>query len=73
MLIGSLRHCRGGLTCFTLASLVIAAQLFLLFGNTIFHHVIKLIEQANLGRRGGGEGGQVIIALDVLTVIHSLT
>lgn len=71
MLIGPLCHCRGGLTCFTVASREIAAQLFLLFGNTIFHHVIKLIEQANLGRQGGR--GQVIIALDLLTVIHSLT
>lgn len=57
MLIGSLCHRRGSLTCFMLASRAIAAQLFLLFGNTIFHHVIKLIEQANFGRQGSRGAG----------------
>lgn len=71
MLTGSLYHHRGGLTCLKLAHKVIAAQLFPLFGNTIFYHVIKLIEQADLGRQWGRE--QVIIALDLPTVIHSLT
>ena len=57
MLTGSLYHQRGGLICFKLASRVIAAQLFPLFGNTIFHHVIKLIELANLGREWGRGAG----------------
>lgn len=53
MLIRSLCHSWGCQTCFMPETIAIAAQLFSLFENTISHHVIKLIEQANFSQEGG--------------------
>lgn len=46
----------------------------LLFGNTIAHHVIKLIEQANFSEDGGGGRGRGdVIASGLRIVIHIVT